>query len=428
MRAPYHHFVKEEPLFCRNCSAVTKQSLHSRLSSDLADPQLKEETLLASCLICSEDQVVFARDLRSIIGEDEGEFKCKVGGRGRIVVGDWVYFPGQSKPGQVKMRQRVGEREHFTMVYDDGEEFKWSQRIPNIAGKEALLTYRLVPFQLGSTKIGDYIYHVGRDLTGIAVGIVHGAKEKIIIQLENHSYLIMNLNHRPSPTGTNQIMREKIREAFQSVMGESVQGMDIEVRGGIVYLTGECAHLLEKEALIRFVESIPGVLMVLPKIMIYPGIIVSDDELQWQIHTLLKAQAKLGLVGIRAFVRDGIATVHGFVEKEEVFQKLYNLLACINGLREIHLHLSPTRGLLQEDIEKSKAINEALLKNSALQGTQIHAKVQGGTIFLEGQVRSTFQKSTAALAAAWVCKNISIENNIQIEKPNAMRRLGDQGE
>lgn len=417
MRAPYLYSIKEEPLFCRNCSAVTKHALNGRESFALDDPELIKESLLAECVICDEEQVVFARDLRSICGEDPDQFSCKIGGRGRIVVGDWVFFPGQSRPGQVKLRQSMGEREHFTIIYDDGQEFKWSQKIPNIAGKEALLTYKLLPFQLGSAKIGDYVYHVGRDITGITVGVVHGSHEKIIIQLENHSYLVMNLNHRNSPTDTNKALREKISEAFKSVMGNQYAGINTEVRGGMVYVSGKCGHLLEREALIKFVESIEGVLMVLPKIKILPEIDVTDEELQWQIHTLLSEQSRHGLVGVRVFVNQGTASIHGFVDNEKTYDAIYNQIACINGLKDINLNLSPTKGLQHEDIQRSRQVNEVLAKNNALSDCVIHAKCRGGKITLEGTVRSAFQKSTASLATAWVSKNMNIENNIKIEKP-----------
>ena len=50
------------------------------------------------------------------------------------------------------------------MEFEDGKEFKWSQKSQNIHGKEATAQYKLLPFQLSSTLIGDYVYHVGRDL------------------------------------------------------------------------------------------------------------------------------------------------------------------------------------------------------------------------------------------------------------------------
>ena len=163
----------------------------------------------------------------------------------------------------------------------------------------------------------------------------------------------MNLNHRNALTDTNKVLREKISEAFKSVMGNSFSGIQTEVRGGMIYLSGKWNHLLEREALVKFVESIPGVLMVLPKIQIEPEFEISDEELQWQIHTLLSSQARYGVVGVRVFVNKGIANIHGYIENENAYDIIYNQLAYINGLTELNLNLSPTKGLQKEDKKPS---------------------------------------------------------------------------
>ena len=417
MRQPYEHLLRTEPVFCRSCSAVTKHRLYTKKEVALNDPTLLDEKLLGECDACGEEQVIIARDLRSLHGNLDNEFTFKIAGRGRIVVGDWVYFPGQSRPGRVQLHNRMGEREHFVMEFDDGKKFKWNQKIPNVAGKKALITYKLLPFQLNEVKIGDYIYHVGREMAGVAVAIAHGSKDKLVLQMENRSYLLMNLPQRGNALDNSTTLKQKIEEAFHSVLGPAFSSLQLEVRGGIVYLSGSCSHLLERQALVEFIESIPGALMVLPKIQIAPDLSVNDTELQSQLQTLLSANSpNNGIIGIRVFVESGVATISGYVINESIKDVIYKQAACVNGLKEIQLNLHLQEELKSEDMEKSQIINQTLQENTTLSDCHIEAHCKSGNVYLEGVVYSQHQKSTAALATAWKVKNLNIINNIRVEK------------
>ncbi len=417
MQKPYQITIRTEPVFCRNCSAVTKHELFSRKNLALNDPLLLSEKLLAVCEQCSEEQVIIASNLRSLVPAEENEFNCKVAGRGRIVVGDWVYFPGQSRPGRVKFRNRLGEREHFTMEFDDGKSFKWSQKAPNVAGKKALIAYKLLPFQIAEVKIGDYVYHVGRDMAGVAVAIAHGSENKLVIQMENRSYLLMSIPQKDLSFEKGSTLKDKIQEAFHSVLGPAYSALQLEVRGGIVYLSGTCTHMLERSALIEFIESIPGALMVLPRIKIKPTIYVPDSELETQLQTLLSNNPKNdGILGIRVFVENSEATISGYVTREGTEEPLFKQAACVNGLKEVHLNIHLQEDLNKEDIQKSQMLTEAFKNNSSLEGCNLQAHCKDGNVYLEGVVYSQYQKSTAALATAWLVKNLNIINNIKVEK------------
>lgn len=416
MQEVFNTFFKDEDLFCRSCSSVTPHQLYSRTPIDLNRAEVHDERLLASCSTCQENQIIIFSDLRSLNPEEDKTFSCKIAGKGRITLGDWVYIPGHSRPGMVKSKTRVEDKECFYLSYEDGKQRKLILKTPNVAGKQAMIYYKLLPYQLGATLVGDYVYHVNRNVTGKAVGVIHGPKEKIIIQLEDMTYLVMTHNGSKTKIKDNPSLKQTIVDSIHSVPHVDIEQIHIEVTNGIVYLSGICKTLFERETLIRFIESIEGILAVIPKIKVIPKRPVPDYLLQRQIQDVLFSKHS-GVIGIRISVEEGEVELSGFIEHNRNEQKIYEMLVPIPGITELNLKLSKKESSNFSDMEKTRMVVKALKKSAALTSARINVHTIEGIIYLEGEVNNSLQKNTATFSAMWAGKNLSVVNNLRIVKP-----------
>lgn len=415
MQEVFSTFFKNEGLFCRSCSSVSPHQLFSRTPLDLNRPEIQKERLLASCDKCQDNQILIYSDLRSLNPEETKTFSCKIAGKGRITLGDWVYIPGHSRPGIVKSKTRVEDKECFYLSYEDGSQRKLILKTPNTAGKQAMTYYKLLPYQLGTTLVGDYIYHVSRDVIGKAVGVIHGPKEKIIIQLEDSTYLVMTLAGSKTAIKSNLSLKETIVQAINSISHFEVNQILVEVTNGIVYVSGYCHSLFEKETLIRFIESLEGILAVIPKIKIQPTSAVSDTTLQREVQDILFNKHS-GVIGIRISVNQGIVELSGFIENDKNPQEIYELLIPINGIIDLELKLTKRTTNNYADMEKTRLVVQALKRNGALSSARISVHTIGGEIYLEGEVNNSLQKNTATFSSMWAGKNLSVINNLRIVK------------
>jgi len=368
--------------------------------------------ILSICRECGGKQISFAEDFRSLTMGADNEFSCKIAGRGRITLDDWVYIPGQPRPGQVKTRIRQQENEIFTLVYEGGREEKITLPINNTAGREAMRTYKLLPFQIGHTLLGDYIYHVGRDKTGRAVGLIRDKVEKLMVLLEDDSILIMDRKSRRKSTD-NSVLEGNVKQALENVGPVDLSDVEVKVRQEIVFLNGACGSLFERETLIRFVESIEGVRAVISKIKVYPRLFVQDEVLESIIHERLFNQ-NTGIFGIELFVKDQVAHLRGYIQDKVLEDVIYQQLISVDGLRELRLQLDLRERPSFSDVERTRQVVDALKKNMSLENARIRVSTLNGITYLEGSVRTTLQKNSATFAAMWAGKNFKVENNLKV--------------
>jgi osmotically-inducible protein OsmY len=426
----FSSLLREEGLFCKDCSSVSTHRLYSRTPLDLSQPVEGSTRLLAVCRRCGTQHILFAMDLRCLVPEKEHEFGCKILGRSRVVVNDWVLVPELGRPALVVKRFRVWNDEKFVLQAEDGTTLEVKAQPSQDDGDASNRTYKLLPYQIGSTLVGDWVYHLGRASAGKAVGMIHGVTERLIIQLEDSSYLLLTLPHAAGRVRDNRTLDEAIRSALVSLEGFDTRDLDVQVSHGIVYLKGGVRDLMDRESLIKFVESLEGVLAVMPQLEVKPRILISDAVLQEKIQLLLAHEAQGGLIGVRISVQEGVADLSGFVENDSHHQRLHDLLATLEGLKDFRLHLRQRTAIHYTDQLRSQEVLTALRRNSALDTDRIAVHSIDGIIYLEGTVSSTVQRSTAYFTAMWSGRNLNVVNNLQVDKgavrsyPQLFRRGG----
>jgi osmotically-inducible protein OsmY len=417
MQELFKHELRTEVLYCRHCSAVETHRCYTRQACQESSIH-RNECILTICPRCQRDQIFFAADFKALQKNGDQEFSCKIAGRNRIVVNDWVYVPGEPRPAQVKMHilDRNKNREVVTLVYENKREETLS--LPVIIGNEksSLYSYKLLPFQIGQARIGEHIYHVGRDQTGLVVGVIHERREKLLVQMEDRSLLIMERPGRDDYIDSQELETE-VLNALHTISEFNSDDVAIHVKQQIVFLKGVCQNLREREVLRSFVEGIANVRAVVSLIKVYPRLHVHDAELEHKIHHRL-FQQNTGIFGVQLRVENQVAYLRGYIQDQKLSQQIFYHLLSIEGLRDLELNLVVRKEPSFIDLERTRQVTEALKGNPALQSVCIRVSTLSGTIYLEGSVHSSLQKSTALLTALWVGKNLwGVENNLKVD-PN----------
>lgn len=337
MSHSFSQLVREERLFCKECSAVTMHQLYSRaplLSFEEVDPSLH---LMATCANCNADQVVFAGDFRTFVRENLETRGCKIPGRSRINPGDRIYVTKQPFPAQVVSRFRQGEQIHLNVIFRDGQtgSLDFLQKEP--IREESSRTYKLLPAQVEDALVGDWVFHVEHNVVGQVVGISHTGKEQIVIRLEGGNYILLRKSTRVGKIEDNRTLLERVQRALRQEFPEELTTIDLSVTNGIVYFNGVLTSLLERHRAIRSIEQAEGVLAVVARIIVNPISDVSDEELIEEIYSILANDPLFHLRSARVSVNRRSAEIYGDFKSEEQRREIYEELIKIEGLADLRL-------------------------------------------------------------------------------------------
>lgn len=408
----YNYKLRSEELFCPKCSKVTHHSLWSDHPLDFTHEEREKDCIIASCSSCVDEQVVFLKDL-AWMWTETNKLSCKIIGLSRLVLGDRVLFPYKNEPGEIITRESIGEIERFGILFSTGEECSYEQTKPEISGKSSLQTYLLFPQQADQAKIGNWIWHLYRKEIGRVVGITHGNKSQIVIQLEDGEYLITPLYNRSTPSD-NEI-KESLESVISELQSDENVKLHVKIRNGIAYLGGQVTHLLEKESLHQFIAKTPGTLAVINHINVVPPHTVSDSEIHSAIELILNHNRHLSQVlRARIEVNKGNVIIKGYISNSKLRQNISNQITSINGVRNLDLLLRVKDELNPEQKSIINQIEKSLGNTPALKISNLHLHHDGQFLTIEGEVSSLIQKNLAKLVAAWGYRNLNIHNNLKV--------------
>ncbi len=175
--------------------------------------------------------------------------------------------------------------------------------------------------------------------------------------------------------------------------------IEVQVKDGIVTLTGEVGSTLEKwnaERASQRVAGVRGLAMALDVHLSTPAR-RSDADIARSVHNVLEWLVVLPVDTVGALVESGWVTLTGSVEWQYQKHAAVDAVRSMLGVRgvtdEIGIEAADGSAAVKADIE-------AAIKRRALtEASQITVDVQGGEVTLAGQVHSWSERELATHAA-----------------------------
>lgn len=414
MLQAFRYPIEDTPLFCRACQGLFLHTLRAQSPLRPGVPAPPREPILITCHHCRQSQVFVASEFRNYSPPLSESLGCKIAGRSRLQVKDRVYVPGQAFAGTVKSRFRSGQQETFVITLDSGEEFRWECAAPQNYGEEAMDLYQLLPFGVGTVRIGDPIFHPGRNSFGRAVGLLFGKESKLVVQLQDQTLLLTTLPDSRQIPENRELATFAHAHALQAC-GDTLEGVHLEAGQGILYARGTCPSLVDASRLRHCLDGVPQTRGAVCILAVEPTLHVPDSQLAETILDILLTPT-LPLFHVQVRCERGMATVEGFTRQDGLAALLHAKLEALPGLRGLQLHLRHRPQEEGQEREKAQIVAQALRSNATLRQARIRIFIFQGSIHLEGAVVSSLQRNAAGLAAMWAGRNFRVENLIRIVK------------
>lgn len=213
----------------------------------------------------------------------------------------------------------------------------------------------------------------------------------------------------------NETLKNEVLEAIRLEPLLYTAQIEVSANEGIITLSGTVDSYVKKRAAEHVAGKVPGVHAVAEKIKVKFGANENktDEALASEILKALQFSPDIIKDSISVLVEDGWVTLEGKVkwtaQKEEAERAIHHL----SGVRMITNNIS-IRSEREDDVEKA-AIENALLRNWAIDDQEIEVSVLGNQVTLIGKVHSLYQRNTAE-RIAWNAPGVcNVHNKLTIE-------------
>lgn len=176
-------------------------------------------------------------------------------------------------------------------------------------------------------------------------GIVDSLEEKVAVEedacrLAGVTDMVSNLLVKPQETVTDEQIAGHVRRALSRDARIDVQYIDVNVRNGIITLSGEVVTPMEKWAALDTACHTCGAVEVVDEIVILPAEPTSDHMLTESARAQLGRIPKLDPRRIKVAVEDGVAVLRGDVDF--LYQELQaeRAAAEVPGIRSVRKEIS----------------------------------------------------------------------------------------
>jgi len=182
-------------------------------------------------------------------------------------------------------------------------------------------------------------------------------------------------------------------------MLEFPNNLDVNTSQGIVTLSGSINDFLDKRRAVQIAESVRGVLGVVDRIAVTPGIRPDEDIRKDILMALLNDPATTSYQ-IAVSVKDGTVTLTGKVGSLAESRLAQRVAETVKGVKEARNQLLVNFAGTRTDPEIAADVQSVLRWDIWLDGLPIQAAVQNGRVTLTGTVGSATQRTRAMQDAA----------------------------
>jgi len=214
------------------------------------------------------------------------------------------------------------------------------------------------------------------------------------------------------------IEKESDRRLRDSVLREidwepEVRSQDIGVgvKDGVITLTGFVHTYIEKVAAERAAKSVYGARAIANDIQVKPGM-RTDPEIARDVIEAMRLDLRVPDDRIKATVQNGFVTLDGVVDWYYQRYAAESRARSVNGVRGLTANIEVKPNV--STVEVKTKIEDALRRSAEVDARRIYVSAQNGTVTLDGNVHSLFEKQQAE-RAAWSAPGVSrVIDNIAV--------------
>ncbi len=214
---------------------------------------------------------------------------------------------------------------------------------------------------------------------------------------------------------SNEALQKDVQDAIKWEPLLSAAEIGVTAKDGVVTLTGTVDSYAKKTEAEEAAKSVGGVKAVVEKIEINFGDTwrKDDNEIATEVVSALRTNWDVPTDNVHVKVEQGWVSLTGDVQwayQKEATKNAVKNLAGVKGVTN-GITIKPEA---KDAIEK-EAIEQALLRNWAINDQDIHVKVVGNRVTLTGIVDSVYQRNEAG-RLAWNAPGVySVDNELVIE-------------
>lgn len=189
----------------------------------------------------------------------------------------------------------------------------------------------------------------------------------------------------------------------------------MQVRGGVVTLSGTVARHLDKMVAAEDAWRVKGVEEVRNRLQVRPDVLRPAEEIASDAAEALAIDERVDERTIVVEVAEGVVRLSGSVSSQEERRAAEDDVWQVEGVVDISNELTVTPDRRRPDEEIEADVRSALDEDASLSDpTRIKARSVAGTVRLEGTVPSAQERQAADKDAWYTAGVVYVENMLRI--------------
>jgi len=208
----------------------------------------------------------------------------------------------------------------------------------------------------------------------------------------------------------NETLQKDVQDAIKWEPLLNVTEIGVTAKDGVITLTGIVDSYIQKSEAENIAKNVSGVKAVVEKIEVQYGSNgkITDNEIANEVLNAFKWNWEVPNNKVKVKVENGWVTLEGELQWNYQKGAAKKAVSSLTGVEGVSNNIT-IKSETNDEIEKVD-IELALGRNWSINNRDIHVKVKGNIVTLNGTVRSLYQKDEAG-RIAWNAPGVWVVNN-----------------